>query len=113
MNDEMTMARAEARADEGMARAAQHAEAVEPGWCACAVESLRDFAKRQAGPFLIETARFVMQANGLPAPPEERAWGSVTRQAAKAGFIAMTDRMGKAITSNGSPKPMWVKGPNA
>lgn len=111
MNDEM--ARAEARADEGMARAAQHAEAVAPGWCARAVESLRGFAKRQTGPFLIESARFVMQAEGLPVPPEERAWGAVTRQASKAGFIAMTDRMGRAVTSNGSPKPLWVKGPNA
>lgn len=104
---------AQTRAEIGMERAAQHADRVDPGWCERALQALTEFARGQEGAFTIETARFVLTANGLPPAPEERAWGYVTRAASKAGVIVMTDRMAKAVTSNGSPKPLWRRGHNA
>lgn len=109
-----TMQDAEVRAETGMQRAAQHAENDDPGWCARALQALRQFAVDEGEAlFTIETARSALWSRGLKGPPELRAWGAVTRAASKAGYIAMTDRMERCPSSNGSPKPLWRRGPNA
>lgn len=45
----------------------------------------------------------------LDAPPDARAWGSVTRQAVARGIIVRTGGYRAAVSSNGSPKPLYRK----
>ena len=45
----------------------------------------------------------------IPPPPDARAWGSVTRQAVARGIIVRTGGYRAAVSSNGSPKPLYRK----
>ena len=45
----------------------------------------------------------------LPTPPDARAWGTVTRQAVARGIIVRTGGYRAAVSSNGSPKPLYRK----
>jgi hypothetical protein len=95
---------AEKRRDIGMERAVEHADSAEEGWSADARAALLAYARRIGRPFLVEEVREA--ATWLPAPPDGRAWGAVTRRAALAGSIV---RVGyaPAASSNCSPKCLW------
>ena len=72
--------------DDGIKRAADHADEIVDSWTAKALEALRGIAPR----FLVFTASTVRQRahmEGLPLPPDPRAWGSVFRGARKLGLI--------------------------
>lgn len=103
---------AQARAELGMTRAARKASALNSGWCADALECLRQFARNQAGFWTIEMARTVIEED-LPAPSDGRAWGRVTQDALRLGFIVKTDKTAAAASSNGAPKPLFRRGPAA
>lgn len=100
---------AKARAELGMARAADKADRANTGWCGMALHALRAFAKAQAGFFTIEIARSVLEEQ-IPKPPEARAWGQVVKQASRLGYIERTGQSAPACSSNGSHKPLWKKG---
>lgn len=106
------MRHARTAADRGIGRSADTAEREIPGWIAKAVAAVGVFARGQHGMFTMETCRWVIQQN-LEQPNELRSWGQVTQQARKAGFIVKTNQSSPAYSSNGSPKPMWKKGPSA
>lgn len=97
------------RAEQGMEAAASHADRVEAHWRHQALGVLRIFANQHHQPFLIEEARQWAHANGLPPPPDARAWGSVTQQAAR-GPNPVIHRVGfrAAASSNCSPKVLWI-----
>lgn len=98
------------RADLGIARAADKAESVEPGWCERACEAVRRFAASGVHPeFTMEMARGWI-ARDLVEPTDCRAWGRVTRMARDRGYIAETGRYWPAASSNGAPKPVYRKG---
>ena len=58
-------------------------------------------------PFTMEELR--NHYTELPKPPDARAWGSVTRQAVACGIIVRTGGYRAAVSSNGSPKPLYRK----
>jgi hypothetical protein len=101
---------AQAAAEAGIAHAADHANHVAPGWIFDATESLRlaiigfDCSKE----FTIEQLR--EHCTNVPAPPDLRAWGAVTRRATKIGYIVKTGNFAIANSSNNSPKPLYRAG---
>jgi hypothetical protein len=104
------MAEATARADLGISRAADKADRTIPGWCALACDAVRRFAAHQHGWFTMEQIRLVMEPE-LPAPPDARSWGQVTRMAKARGYIEVVKGQAfPAASSNGSAKPVYRKG---
>jgi hypothetical protein len=102
-----TKAAAAARRDDGMTRAVEHADAVEPDWSTRAYVCLAEFCReRGALTFLTEDVRAFALNRNLPPPPDGRAWGAVIQRAAREGLIV---RMGYAAakSSNLSPKVLW------
>lgn len=108
-----TMQGARKRADEGIQQAADATERRVEGWCEMACEKLREFARGQSLPFTIELARGHFEKT-LPEPHDLRSWGQVTRMATARGFIEkMHGQYFAAASSNGSPKPVYRRGPQA
>jgi hypothetical protein len=110
---------ARARGDLGIERAARKAERTTPEWVAKAADLLRIAAviEQARGPlfaeFTVEQLRLMVD-KALPKPTDERAWGAATRAARAAGFIEPIDgKFRPAASSNGSPKQVYRKGPNA
>lgn len=95
-----------ARREDGIRRSAAHADAVDPTWRAKAMGYVRLHAVVHAT-FLTEDVRGMAEADGLPKPPDGRAWGSVMQGAVRARIIR---RVGyaPAHSSNGSPKCVWT-----
>lgn len=81
----------------GIQQAADHAEAVDPGWNQKAYEMLKEFLDIRLGPFLMEDFRQWAEPSGLNSPPHLRAYGGVALKAAKAGLIR---RIGYAKVKN-------------
>lgn len=94
-------------------RAAARNERSNPGWVDAAVLRLRAFAKHAPGVWTMEQAREVIGAE-LPDPTDLRAWGVVTRLAARREFIAQVRGVYiAAVSSHGSAKPAYRKGAKA
>jgi len=101
------MQAAVARRDRGMAQAESSAEWSCAGWIALAVERVRAFVATHPGAFTVEQMRSVIGPE-LPPVPELRAWGQVTVQAARLGYIERVPKLYMpAASSNSSPKPAW------
>lgn len=97
----------QARRDEGMGRARDHAEEDVPGWTDAAAEFLRDYAATVAGPFLVEQARAASR-HRVPAPGNSKAWGPAAVLAVKRGWIVKAG-YGPASSSHGSPKTLFCR----
>jgi hypothetical protein len=78
--------------DDGMARAANHADQVVPSWQERALAFLRDYAASHAD-FICEDVRQYAEARGLPTPPDGRAWGAVMMRGARLHIVGKTDRV--------------------
>lgn len=95
----------------GAQLAADHADkATDTSWSARAMLALLQFAKaRPSSAFMTEDARAAAEKNGLPLPPDRRAWGHVVRAASAAGHIQHVgyDRQ-KAANCHSSPKSLWM-----
>jgi len=109
MQDPVESARA--AGEIAMRAVADKADRVTPGWCAMALECLRQWAARQAGEFTIEEARRHI-AQHLPEPHDLRAWGQVTRLARSADIIVQVG-MRPAASSHGCMKPAYRSGVRA
>jgi len=93
--------------ERGIERSRAHADACESGWTYQAVALITAFAKANAGrTFLIEEARAYAIENGLPHPPDARAWGGATRSARAKGRIKKVGAA-QAASSNLSLKHTW------
>lgn len=117
MTEQIPLALGRARGEQGIERAAEHAERVLPGWCDRAAEAVRQALQRTRmdDAFTIEQVRgAIATADLLPEdPPDGRAWGHVTRRAVKLGYVErLPGQYRAAVSSNGSPKPLYRKGPN-
>lgn len=104
-----TMADALARRDAGMASVAEHAEQSSPGWGARAFASVRDhyIFFGESVPFTMEQARRWAYGMGLEEPPDDRAWGPVTRKLVRDGILEPVG-YAPAESSNGSPKRTYI-----
>lgn len=82
----------------GAKRASDHADRVIPAWSTVARGLfLRFLAEMGVGAtFVAEDARRWCAANGLPDPPDARAFGNLTRFAAAKGLIVDTGRRPRA-----------------
>jgi hypothetical protein len=94
------------RRDLGMARAADHADRVEPGWTETALDLLRSFLVAHPAAFLAEEFR-AWASGQLSAPPDARAFGAVMTAAKKLGMVEFVG-YAPANSSNRSPKCRWV-----
>jgi hypothetical protein len=94
------------RRDLGMARAAEHADRVEPGWTETALDLLRAFLVAHPAPFLAEEFR-AWASGQLADPPDARAFGPVITAAKNRGLITCVGTA-PANSSNRSPKCRWV-----
>ncbi|MCA0214757.1 MAG: hypothetical protein LCH79_16460 [Proteobacteria bacterium] len=107
----MSFEQARDRGALGMERAAARADRKNPGWTEQAADKL--LAQVQTIPhkqeFTIEAVRLVIEPD-LPPPPDKRAWGQVTQAALRRLWILKTGHFAPALSSNGSPKPLYVRG---
>ena len=81
----------EALRDEGIQRAADHAERVYPNWTAHAYAALEDFLTigkyAHGATFTSEDVREHAATLKLPEPPNNRAWGAVFKKAGSSGLL--------------------------
>lgn len=66
------------------------------------------YVKRVSHPFTIDHARRCIGSK-LETPPDDLWWGAVTKEAISRGLIRKVD-FAPSSSSNGSPKPTYVKG---
>lgn len=104
------LAAAVQRGQNGIDAAAAHAESIEPAWTRQAGELLLGYARKVGRGFLIEHARAWCYAQGLPQPPDERAWGAATQYAARQRpfHLQKTGGEERAASSNATEKPLWA-----
>jgi hypothetical protein len=96
------------KAESGMRRSLEHAEAESPGWSELAFKFVRLFWS-QRGDKQCVGRDIVLAAKeyGLIQPPTDKAWGAVLKRAAKAGVMV---RVGTAKDTNrhGNLVPLWA-----
>ena len=78
--------RAKTLRDEGMAAATEHADAVSLSWSDRALAFYHQYALSHPT-LTTEDVRIFAHNNGLPVPPDGRAWGSIPRRAAHKKWI--------------------------
>lgn len=101
-------AEAERRRDLGMQRATDHADRERPNWSIRAAHALYAYCQEHKGEtFLCEDVRAWAEAKMLVStPPTAKAWGSIFKEAAKAGTVRKAG-YAAAKSSNLSPKVLW------
>jgi hypothetical protein len=101
--------KAQENADAAIARVGKSAEQKTPGWLDQAVEYIRAYSSVSTRTsFMTEDVREWAEAQGLPCPPDKRAWGAAVRTATRRGLIEMIG-YGAQRSSNchRSPKSIW------
>lgn len=95
-------------ADEGMQRAVDHADAVEEGWSERAYQLLERFAQTNFE-FMTEDCRqWAHEQEGLPKPPDPRAWGAVTVRGIQSRLIIRVGyRKTRIPPAHSTPRPIW------
>jgi Asp-tRNA(Asn)/Glu-tRNA(Gln) amidotransferase A subunit family amidase len=73
--------------DEGIERAGDHADEVDPEWNNKAFEFLKRFIANHNGTFMTEEVRVYAEQMDLGRPPDNRAWGGVIKRALNKGMI--------------------------
>jgi len=91
---------------EGANRALDHANAVMPLWGDRALSAVRAYANSHDR-FLTEDIRAWAHSQGLPRPPDSRAWGGVISRAVKAGWL-VGDGFGRTKYGPGHARPMAI-----
>lgn len=101
-----------AQRDQGIARSAEHAEAIDPNWGATAYSMLTQFCGERKGCFFTsEDVRRWCELRGFDTPVP-KAWGAVFLKASRRKLIQKRLQPGVAKQRHGSPCPMWEVAPN-
>lgn len=87
---------------------AKHADVVNKNWTADAYNLFVKFSNENNRPFLTEEVRAYAEGQGLPLPPDGRAWGHVAKSCDRNKVIKSIG-YSAAKSSNGSPKVLWRK----
>lgn len=91
---------------DGMQRAVEHADRVEPEWSELALDFLGRFARQHPYPFLIE--QVIAESIGdVPQPPTTKAWGAIVRRASREGWLVKAGYADATATRNACPKILW------
>lgn len=98
---------AERRRDVGIERAGDHADREHAEWRDRAATLIGEYAECH-GRFLIEDVVPFARAQGLPDPPDGRAWGAAAQRARRVGLIRSCG-YAPARSSNLSPKVQWER----
>lgn len=95
------------RIEEAARPAAEHAEAVVPGWGDGALRLVAEYARKNRT-FIIETVRLAAEADGYPMPPHRRAWGGVAIAAKREGIVeSIGYEMSTSPDANPTPVTKW------
>lgn len=106
--NQLSMPVAELLRDVGIARSADRAERVVPGWTDAALVAVRVYAMRTEGMFTGEDLVDAYHANPANiAPPSDKAFGAVIKRAIKEGVIEFVDFCGKRRKGHCSPCPRY------
>lgn len=100
------LARARHEAEDGMARALDHAEMDCPGWADIAFHFLHNYAMTHQY-FISEDVSDASKVWGMVQPATDKAWGSVYRRAIKDGVI-VKDGAGISRRRHASICPRWL-----
>jgi hypothetical protein len=87
---------------------AKHADVVNENWTADAYSLFVKFSNENNRPFLTEEVRAYAEGQGLPSPPDGRAWGHIAKSCDRNKVIKSIG-YSAAKSSNGSPKVLWRK----
>ena len=110
MQTQMNFTAAKAAREKGHAAGDACARKAGSEWVEEALYLVGLYAASEFTPsFTIEQLREWMVPSVLRAPHDSRAWGTVTRQAVARGIIVRTGGYRAAVSSNGSPKPLYRK----
>lgn len=82
--------------DRGMQAATDNADRQIPTWSDRALAFLHSYAIAKPD-LTTEAVRIYAHNLGLATPPDGRAWGTVTRRAARLGWIAKSGRTATAV----------------
>lgn len=95
--------------DEGMRRAADHADRKVPSWQEMALDYLVDYSKA-FNEFLVEDVREWAHDHGLPEPPSARAWGAVISTAKRKNLVEFVKyRRVKNPKAHSTTAAVWRK----
>ncbi len=109
---ELTNAKAAAGRDKGISKAEAHAASEHAQWPELAAGYLDRFMRfscsLQGGRFQTTHFRHWAEVQGLPSPPDPRAYGGIIRRAAKAGRIVADGYACKPDeSSHACPAVVW------
>ena len=105
MTDIFDWANALAEREAGMKQAAEHAEAIEPGWHDAAYQWVRKYAQHNRR-FISEHCTAWAAEQGFRSPTDPRSWGAVFKRASKDGIIVRVG-YGTSLRRHCSPTPLW------
>lgn len=105
MSDLFTLANAKSERDAAMASVAKHADDACHRWTVLAFQWITTYAIAHRE-FVSEDCTAAALAAGIPAPPDDRAWGAPFARAAKQRIIV---RIGYGVSKRRhlSPTPLW------
>lgn len=108
MQHELNIEIAELGAQTGMMRSANRANRATDDWSENAKLLFGYYARMHRDGFMTEDVRAWANKLGFPEPPDNRAWGLVARNLARAGTIcAVGYGKQRSVTCHGSPKTIW------
>lgn len=95
----------------GMMAALDHANAEHLDWGTRAAAMFAQYCNLFGHePFMTEDVRDWSETNGLPPPPDRRAWGAVAAAARKAGAVrSLGYAPQKSANAHRAPKTLWVR----
>ena len=96
--------RAREAGEDGMTRAAEHADREIPRWQDMAYAAACTSVREMPACFTFEQLRAVV---AVEDPPDLRAWGAVCQRMVREGDIVATGGYAPAASSHGSPKRIY------
>lgn len=95
---------------EGALACTQKADAIIAGWSDSAYAAICWYARLNPGvPWTAEDCtEWAQGLGGVPAPHDERAWGSIFTRAARAGVIVRSDLFYKRRKGHGTEARKWL-----
>lgn len=98
---------AERARDEGMRHAIDHADSRELNWSNRAYDLFVQYACLH-GEFMTEDVREWAEQQGLPQPPDRRAWGAIAAIARRRGVVVhVRYAPQKSVNAHRAPKSVW------